>query len=234
MTAIEVPVNLSHQVAHGLHLCQQFVDNLSSTCGLKDAACHEAEGVDKLATELVVSHEVEHQAHYLTIPVRLVVHSAGILEADEIGEGVVCIIVLVLIEIAQAKGIVEIEADKAVAPIETAAVALDIIVGPVVIAEEHGGGHVVDELVDVEQRLQLFVGAFGIDLSAQLEDAVESDVIAVLYLKVLEGVELLVVIAPVGIGEIVVVGLAEIQHTTQLTVDILDNGYIALHVDIDA
>ena len=72
---------LFHEVAHWLYVCQQFVDNLTGACRLKDTTSHEAEGVDELATELVVVHEVQEQTHHLAVSVALIFDGAGILEA---------------------------------------------------------------------------------------------------------------------------------------------------------
>ena len=178
--------------------------------------------VDVLAAVAVVAEQVEQQAHHLAVEIVFAADGGGVLKLQEIAEGVV----VVLVEVAQGEGVVEVEADEAVAPVVAAAVGLHVVVGPVVVVEEHGDGHVVGELVDVEQGDQLVVGPFFVDVPAQFEDAVEHAVVAVFHHHVLEGVELLVVVAEVGVGEAVVVGLAEVEHAAQLAVDILYDGYV--------
>ena len=72
---------LFHEVAHWLYVCQQFVDNLTGACWLKYTTSHEAEGVDELAAEFVVVHEVQEQTYHLAVLVALTIDGAGILEA---------------------------------------------------------------------------------------------------------------------------------------------------------
>ena len=213
---------LLHELAHGLYVVQQLVDNLAGTVRLEDAACHDAEGVDETAAELVVPHEVEQQVDDGLVIVALAADGIGTLELQEVGEGVV----VVLVEVAQGEGVVEVEADKAVAPVVLAAVCLDVVVGPVVVVEKHGGGHVVGELVDVEHGLQLVVGTGIVDFAGQFEDAVQYGVVAVFHHHVFEGVEFLVVVAPVGVGEVVVIRLAHVEHAAQFAVHILDDGLV--------
>ena len=139
-----------------------------------------------------------------------------------------------LVEITLCEGVVEVKADKTVTAVVTATVGLDVVVGPVVVVEEHGDGHVVGKLIDVEQGLQFLVGSIVSTVATQLEDALDYHVVAVLELQVLEGIELLVVVTPVGVGKLVVVGLAHIQHAAQLAVHIFNDGLVGLHVDVDA
>ena len=63
---------------------------------------------------------------------------------------------------------------------------------------------------------------------------VDDTVVALFHVEVLEHVDLIIIVAPVGIDELVVVGLAQVEYATQLAVDILDDGHIRLHIDVDA
>ena len=217
-----------HQLAHPLDVVHQFVDNLAGTCSFEDATANDAVGVDELAAELVVLQQVQEQVDDVFVVARSRSRSI-VLELLESGEGVIATVVPAALE-----GVVEVEADETVASVVAAAVGLDVVVGPVVVVEVEGDGHVVGELINVEQRLQLLVGSCVGGVLAQFADALDGHVVAVLHRHVLEGVELLVVVAPVGVGEVVVVRLAQVEDTTQLAVHIFYDGHVRLHIDIDA
>ena len=214
---------LLHHVAHGLDIVQQFIDNGIGTVRFEHTASNETERIDELPAIHLVIQQVEEEVD------EVVVLLTGLLMLLEPVEGIVAAVIPTFCE-----GVVEVEADKAVATVVTAAVGLDVVVGPVVVEEEQGDSHIVGELIDVEQTLQLIVGACIVDVLAQLIDALEYLVVTILDLLVLESVELLVVVTPVGIGKLVVVGLTQVEHTAQLTVDVFNNRYVGLHVDIDA
>ena len=138
------------------------------------------------------------------------------------------------------EGLVQVEDDEAVAAVMLAAVGLDVVVGPVVVAEEQLGGHVVGELVDVEQLLHLVVSLLhppptgGGYFFAQLDDVVEHLVGAVGERCVLEHVDFVVVVAEVGIHELVVIGFAQVQHPLEGAVDVFSHLHQTLQVEVDA
>ena len=43
---------ISHELAHRLYLCQQFVDNITSDGRLEDTSANNAESIDETATEI--------------------------------------------------------------------------------------------------------------------------------------------------------------------------------------
>ena len=67
----------------------------------------------------------------------------------------------------------------------------------------------------------------------QFQKTVPSLISAVGELKILKVVNLLVIVAPIGIDELVVVRLAQVQYTSELTVDILRHLYRTLHININ-
>ena len=71
-------------------------------------------------------------------------------------------------------------------------------------------------------------------MTAQFKDAVDDAVVAVLHLEVFEGIKLLVVIAEIGVGKVVVVGFAQVQHATHLPVHIFYDRHVRLHIEVDA
>ena len=106
------------------------------------------------------------------------------------------------------EGIVEIEEYKAVATVVLAAIGLDIVVGPVVVTKEELCSHIVGELIDVEQILDLVVDTRVIDMLSEVTELVEDLISAIHKRLVLKHINLLIVIAEVGIDELVVVWLA--------------------------
>ena len=105
-------------------------------------------------------------------------------------------------------------------------------------AEIEFHGHVVDILVDVESLLDFLV---GVGIGGSLAQFVEfkEGVFGTAVLEI-EGVGvdfklvyLFVVPAEVGIDEVLVVGLAHIEHADVLSVDELMHGQIRLGVDVD-
>ena len=221
---------LLHIIGHRLYVSQQFVDDFACKCRFKHATSNDAERVDELAAIFVVAQQIEQQAHDFAVQITFTAHRRSILELQEIAEGVV----VILIEIAKGKGIVEVEADETVAPVVLAPIAFHVVVGPVVVVEEHGGSHVIGKLVDVEQLAQLFVGSRLVDVLAQLIDALQDTVVTILHDAVLESIQLFIIVAEVGIGKVVVIRFAQVQHTSQLAIHILDDRHIRLHVEVDA
>ena len=82
--------------------------------------------------------------------------------------------------------------------------------------------------------LHLLVYAGLIDLLAEADEVEIGFVGTVLECAVLEVVQFLVVIAPVGVGKLVVVGLTQVQYSAELSVDELCHLNGALYVEIDA
>ena len=131
------------------------------------------------------------------------------------------------------EGIVQVEADEAETPVVMAAVGLDIIFRPVVVAEVEFHSHIVDKFVDVEQCLHLVVDTSAVDVLTDVAEVMVGLVVAILECLILESVNFLVVIAPVSVGELVIIGLAQVQHATELAVDIFSHLHGALHVNIE-
>ena len=141
-----VDILLFHELAHRLHLFQQFINDIRGDTGFEDTASHQTECGDELLTVVGIVQQVQEEVHDI-----LVVAGAWctvVLEPCEIGERIVLAVAPAALE-----GIVEVEADKAVATVVPAAIGLHVVVGPVIIIEEEGDSHIVGELVDVEQRL---------------------------------------------------------------------------------
>ena len=99
--------------------------------------------------------------------------------------------------------------------------------------KEEFGSHIVGELVDVEQCLHLIVDTWIVDMFGEVTEFIESFVGTVLELIVLKHIYLLIVIAEIGIDELVVGRLTQVNHTTEPAVDVFRHLHRALHIEVD-
>ena len=171
-----------------------------------------------MLAELVVLQEVQEEHHHVHLVIIFL--SVGVERRDGTIPGM--------------KGIVEVEAHEAEASVVATAVALGVVLRPVVIAEVEFHGHIVDKLIDVEQCLHLVVDTGAVDVLADVAEVAIGLVVTVLECLVLESVEFLVVVAPVGVGELVVVGLTQVQHAAELAIDEFCHLHGALYIEIYA
>ena len=148
--------------------------------------------------------------------------------------GVGPVVIEVLEGVAVLERKIEVEEHEPVSAVLLATVCLHVVVRPVVGAEVELYGHVVGELIDVEELLQLVISSLVVDSCAQAEYLVEHLAVAHLELEVLEHIDEVVIIAVVCLYELLVVHLPEVEHASELSVDILDDGLIALEVEVDA
>ena len=146
---------IPHQFTHILDVIQQFINNHSGTCRLEDTATNHAEGVNELPAVLFVTKQIEEENDKVLILVIFILKAAEPLEG-----------IFTTVAPAAGKGIVKVETDEAIATVLSTAVALDVIIGPVIIEKEQGDGHVVGELVDVKQCFQFVVSPRVVDVFA--------------------------------------------------------------------
>ena len=109
------------------------------------------------------------------------------------------------------------------------AVSLYVIVWPVVGTQEQFNRHVIDILVHVEQLLQLFIDISLLSLFTQLIDSVKNfgstyheDNIGVG--THFEHIDFFVIVSEVSLYILLVVGFTHIQHSSELSIHILDDG----------
>ena len=133
---------LLHQIGHGRDVGQELVDNTVGTLHFKHTASHQAEGIDELLAETAVLEQINEQNYHLHT---LVIILSVIVKRrfDGMAPGV--------------EGIVEIETHKTETTVELAAIGLDIVVGPVIITDIEFDSHVIDKLIDIEQRLDFII-----------------------------------------------------------------------------
>ena len=132
------------------------------------------------------------------------------------------------------ESIVEIEKYKTVATVVATAISLHIVVRPVIVSKEELGSHIVGELIDVEQCLYLVIDARVVDTFGKVTELFEDLVSTILKRVVFKHVDLLIVVAEVGIDELVVVRLAHVDHTTELAVDVFHHLDCTLHIEVNA
>ena len=114
------------------------------------------------------------------------------------------------VTVSSVKREVEVEEDKTVASVILAAIGLDIVLGPVIVAQIQFCSHVVGKLIHVQQTSDFLVGFCVGTIACYLTESVVSRAGAVVKSFVLEHVDFLIIIAEVGIDKLVVRGLAQV------------------------
>ena len=110
------------------------------------------------------------------------------------------------------------------------------VADPVRRADVGDGGHVVDELVDIDLLPEFLVFRVVADLRRQAQPLVERGLVAgflVVAVGILEGIHVVLVVAVVGSAVEFGGGLAQVEHADELAVEEDVRGLQVLAIDVD-
>ena len=228
-------------VGHLLYLVllsAQLADDTFTAAGLEHRPSHDAEGIHKVAAEGGVLQQIEEDGHNLHLAadawdglVELVVQRVPCpcLLAGKAGEGR-----------AQGECMVDIVEDEAEASVlMQRSPALEIVLRPVVVAHVHLHRHVVTYLVHIDETLYLGIALVEDCRLGQLVEALPCRAVATL-LHVsrvavhLKEIYLVIVISIVGIDEVLVVRLPQVDGSAIEPVEEMHHRLVALCIDVQS